>query len=298
VRAPAATGIEAGPALLLSDFVQLAKPRITLMVMLTAGIGLLLATGQAPPLGLALAVLAGTGLIAAGGSALNHHWERDTDRLMERTAARPLPAGRMRPDVALGYGTTLAAAGLVLLALMVNLLSAVLGLIAFIGYVFIYTPLKRVTPLATLVGAVPGAIPPMMGWAAAGGRLDAGAWALFALLFFWQLPHFLAIAWICREDYARAGLPVYTVGDAGGSRTARQMVLWASALIPVSLLPSVLGLAGATYLAGALLLGSALLATCLGFRRRHSSRAARLLLLTSVVYLPAVLVILVVDRFA
>ncbi|MFQ5350961.1 MAG: heme o synthase [Thermoanaerobaculia bacterium] len=298
MRAPATTGAEVGPAILVSDLVQLAKPRITLMVMLTAGIGLLLASGQSPPLGLAIAVLVGTGLVAAGGSALNHHWERDTDRLMERTATRPLPAGRMHPDVALGFGTALAAAGLLLLALAVNLLSALLGLIAFAGYVFVYTPLKRVTPLATVVGAVPGAIPPMMGWAAASGRLDAGAWALFAILFLWQLPHFLAIAWICREDYARAGMPVYTVGDTGGTRTARQMVLWAAALVPVSLLPAALGLAGATYLFGALLLGLALLATCLGFLRRHSSRAARRLLLASVVYLPAVLAILVVDRLA
>lgn len=298
MRAPAATGAEARPAVLMGDLVQLAKPRITLMVMLTAGIGLLLASGQTPPLGLAIVVLAGTGLVAAGGSALNHHWERDTDRLMERTAQRPLPAGRMRPDVALGYGLTLGAAGLLLLALGANLLSALLGLIALLGYVLVYTPLKRITSLATVVGAVPGAIPPMMGWVAASGRLDAGAGALFALLFFWQLPHFLAIAWICREDYARAGMPVFTVGDAGGARTGRQMVLWAAALVPVSLLPAFLGLAGATYLVGALLLGLALLTISVGFLRRHSGAAARRLLLASVVYLPAVLVILVVDRLA
>ncbi len=298
MRAPAATGAEARPAVLMGDLVQLAKPRITLMVMLTAGIGLLLASGQTPPLGLAIAVLAGTGLVAAGGSALNHHWERDTDRLMERTAQRPLPAGRMHPDVALVCGLTMAAAGLLLLALAANRLCALLGLIALLGYVLVYTPLKRITSLATVVGAVPGAIPPMMGWAAASGRLDAGAWALFAILFFWQLPHFLAIAWICREDYARAGMPVFTVGDAGGARTGRQMVLWAATLVPVSLLPAFLGLAGATYLVGALLLGLALLTTSVGFLRRHSGAAARRLLLASVVYLPAVLVILVVDRLA
>jgi len=298
VRTPVATGAEARPTILMSDLVQLAKPRITLMVILTAGIGLLLASGQTPPFGLAIAVLAGTGLVAAGGSALNHHWERDTDRLMERTADRPLPAGRMQPNVALCYGLTLAAAGLLLLALAANLLSALLGLVALIGYVVVYTPLKRITSLATVVGAIPGAIPPMMGWAAASEQLDAGAWALFGILFFWQLPHFLAIAWICRDDYARAGMPVSTVGDVGGARTARQMVLWAAALVPVSLLPAFLGLAGVTYLFGALLLGLALLATSLGFLRRHSSAAARRLLLASVVYLPAVLVILVLDRLA
>ncbi len=295
---PAATGAAARPAILMGDLVQLVKPRINLMVMLTSGIGLLLASGQTPPLGLAVAVLVGTGLVAGGGSALNHHWERDTDRLMERTAGRPLPAGRMHPDVALGFGLALSAAGLLLLALTANLLTALLGLIALVGYVLVYTPLKRVTSLATVVGAVPGAIPPMMGWVAASGRLDAGAWALFAILFFWQLPHFLAIAWICRDDYARAGMPVFTVGDAGGARTGRQMVLWAAALVPVSLLPALLGLAGLTYLFGALLLGLALLAVSLGFLRRHSGAAARRLLLASVVYLPAVLVILVVDRLA
>lgn len=298
MRSPVAAGAEARPALLASDFVQLAKPRITLMVMLTAGVGLLLAGGQTPPLGLAIAVLVGTGLVAAGGSALNHHWERDTDRLMQRTADRPLPAGRMHPDVALAYGLGLAAAGLVLLALAANLLSALLGLVALVGYVVVYTPLKRLTSLATVVGAVPGAIPPMMGWVAASGRLDAGAWALFAILFFWQLPHFLAIAWICRDDYVRAGMPVFTVGDVSGARTGRQMVLWAATLVPVSLLPALLGLAGVTYLIGALLLGLALLTTSLGFLRRHSGAAARRLLLASVLYLPTVLAILVVDRLA
>ena len=298
MRSPAAAGAEARPVLLASDFVQLAKPRITLMVMLTAGIGLLMAAGQTPPLGLAIALLAGTGLVAAAGSALNHHWERESDRLMERTANRPLPAGRMHPDVALGFGLGLAVIGLLLLALGASLLSAALGLVALFGYVLVYTPLKRVTSLATIVGAVPGAIPPMMGWTAAGGGLDAGAWALFGILFFWQLPHFLAIAWICRDDYERAGMPVFTVADSGGVRTGRQMVLWAAALVPVSLLPALLGLAGPAYLIGALLLGLALVAVSMGFLRRHSGAAARRLLLASVVYLPAVLVILVVDRLA
>ena len=298
MRAPAAAGAEARPAVLMADLVELAKPRINLMVMLTTGIGLLLAAGGTPPLGLALAVLAGTGLVAAGGSALNHHWERQTDRLMERTANRPLPAGRMHPDVALGYGLTLSAAGLLLLALAANLLTSLLGLLALIGYVLVYTPLKRITSLATVVGAVPGAIPPMMGWTAASGSLDAGAWALFGILFFWQLPHFLAIAWICREDYERAGMPVFTVGDTGGVRTGRQMVLWVATLLPVSMVPALLGLAGAAYLVGALVLGLALLAVSLGFLRRHSGAAARRMLLASVVYLPAVLVILVIDRLA
>ncbi len=297
MSAPAVAGAGVRPAILLGDLLQLTKPRITTMVTLTAGIGLLLAGGGSVPFGLAIHALAGTALVAAGGSALNHLLERRSDRLMRRTASRPVAAGRLSPDVALAFGLTLAIAGLLELAVAVNLVTALLGAIAFTGYVLVYTPLKRLTSLATVVGAVPGAIPPMMGWTAVSGQVGAGAWVLFGILFLWQLPHFLAIAWMFRDDYGRAGLPVYTVGDAGGLRTARQMVLWAAALIPISLLPSILGLAGGVYFAGALALGLGLLAACLAFLRSHSGRAARRLLLTSVVYLPAVLAIMVVDRF-
>ncbi len=299
MRTPAVAGSGApGVTLAAADLVELTKPRITLMVVLTAGIGLLLAAGGAPPALLVLATLTGTGLVSAGGSTLNHVLERDTDRLMRRTANRPLAAGRMAPDTALAFGLVLTVVGLLVLALAINLLSALLGAVAFSGYVFVYTPLKRVTSLATVVGAVPGALPPMMGWVAVSGRIEAGAWVLFGILFLWQLPHFLAIAWMYRDDYSRAGLPVFTTGDSGGNRTARQMLLWAAALVPVSLLPSALGLTGATYFVGALVLGLGLLAACLGFSLSHSSHAARRLLLASVVYLPAVLAIMVLDRFA
>ncbi|MGB6363383.1 MAG: protoheme IX farnesyltransferase, partial [Thermoanaerobaculia bacterium] len=179
----------------MADMVELTKPRITLMVVVTAGIGLLLASGGRVPMATVLHALFGTGLVAAGSAALNHVLERDIDALMRRTANRPLPAGRMDPDLALTIGVGLAVAGLVELTLGVNLLTALLGAAALAGYLFVYTPLKKISPLATVVGAVPGAIPPMMGWAAVTESLDPGAWALFAILFLWQLPHFLASAW-------------------------------------------------------------------------------------------------------
>lgn len=282
----------------MADLVELTKPRITLMVVVTAGIGLLLASGGRVPMAMVLHALVGTGLVAAGSAALNHVLERDIDALMRRTANRPLPAGRMHPDLALTLGVGLAVAGLVELTLGVNLLTALLGAAALAGYVFVYTPLKKISPLATVVGAVPGAIPPMMGWAAVTESLDPGAWVLFAILFLWQLPHFLAIAWMCREDYARAGLPMLPVIHPDGRSTARQMVLYGAALLPVSLLPSMLGLTGSAYFLGAMGLGLFFLAMCVAFAVSLSALAARRVLLTSVLYLPAVLAVMVLDRVA
>jgi protoheme IX farnesyltransferase len=187
-------------------------------------------------------------------------------------------------------------AGLVELALAVNLLTALLGAVALGGYVFVYTPLKRVTSLATVVGAIPGAIPPMMGWSAVRGQLDPAAWVLFGILFFWQMPHFLAIAWLCREDYARGGFPMLTVLDPSGGRTARQMILYGAALIPISLLPSTLGLMGTVYFVGALILGLVYLAFGFGFQRDRSAVGARRLMLASILYLPAVLLVMLLDR--
>src|SRR4051812_34642920 len=250
----------------LSDLSEMTKPGITMMVVLTAGLGFFLAGGQISFL-LLVYTLLGTGLVSAGASVLNHVIEREPDALMRRTENRPLPAGRMNPDVALLFGVTLGVAGLVELALAVNLMTALLGAAALTGYVFVYTPLKRITSLATIVGAVPGAIPPMMGWSAVRGQLDPAAWVLFGILFFWQMPHFLAIAWLCREDYARGGFPMLTVSDTTGSRTARQMILYGVALIPVSLLPSVLGLMGTLYFVCALILGLVYLGFSFGFAR-------------------------------
>lgn len=280
----------------LDDWVELTKPRITVMVVVTAGIGVLLAAQAAPSWRLLFHALVGTWLIAAGSAAINHVLERDSDARMTRTRMRPLPTGRLTPWPATVFGVLLAGLGAFQLAHRVNGLTALLGLVAFFAYVAVYTPLKRRTALATLVGAVPGAIPPMMGWTAVTGRLDAGAWILFALLFLWQLPHFLAIAWMCREDYGRAGFPMLPVLHPDGRSTARQMVLYSAALIPVSLGPSALGLTGASYFVGALLLGTAFLGVCLQFSRSISERAARRVLLASVAYLPGVLAAMVIDR--
>jgi protoheme IX farnesyltransferase len=202
----------------------------------------------------------------------------------------------MQPKVALAFGCVLSLAGLVELWIAVNWLTAALGGAALLGYVFVYTPLKRVSSLATLVGAIPGAVPPMMGWTGASGQIDGGAWVLFGILFLWQLPHFLAIGWLCREDYANAGFPLLTVSDTDGHRTARQMMLYGAALIPVSLLPSVLGLTGVTYLLGAIALGLVFLGFCIAFSFSCSVRSARQVLLMSVVYLPGVLAFIFLDR--
>ena len=280
----------------LADLAEMAKPGISLMVVLTAGLGFFLAERSSFSFVLLVHTLLGTGLVSAGASALNHVLERDADALMRRTANRPLPARRMDPDTALLFGVTLGVAGLAELALAVNLLTALLGAVALTGYVFVYTPLKRVTSLATVVGAIPGAIPPMMGWSAVRNQLDPAAWVLFGILFFWQMPHFLAIAWLCREDYARGGFPMLTVLDPEGVRTARQMILYGAALVPVSLLPSLLGLMGGVYFVGALILGLVYLAFGFNFARTRSLPGARWLMLASILYLPAVLLVMLLDR--
>jgi protoheme IX farnesyltransferase len=286
-------------ATLLADLVELTKPRITFMVAVTTAAGFLLAAQDAAlaPL-LLFHVLAGTALVASGAAALNQVLERDTDARMPRTAGRPLPAGRLHPDAALAWGVGLVLGGLAYLALGVNLLTALVGAASAALYVFAYTPLKRVSSLSTLVGAVPGALPPVMGWTAVRDNLDPGAWALFGILFLWQLPHFLSIAWLYRDDYARGGFPMLSVADTGGHRTARQAVLYGAALVPVSLLPSVLGLTGAAYFIGALGLSLAFLGCCAAFAAARSQARARRLLLASVLYLPAVLLVMLIDRLA
>ncbi len=288
------------PAARLADWVELTKPRITSMVAVTAAAGYLLGgrsvgaehTGW---LGFMAAVL-GTGLLSAGAGTFNHLLERSHDARMRRTAQRPLPTGRVDPESALLFGLTLVTAGLLVLLTWARPLTALLGALTVAGYVFVYTPLKRQTSFATVVGAVPGAIPPMMGWSAATGGLEPGAWALFGLLFFWQMPHFLAIAWMYREDYARGGFPLLTVGDRDGRATAFQMLLWGAALIPVSLLPSALRLTGLTYFAGTLVLGLLYLTACFRFAHLPGQPTARRVLLTSVFYLPGIFLLTLIDR--
>lgn len=284
------------PATRLADFVELTKPRITFLVLVTTAVGYALGVGPSFQPAVFLALLVGTALVSGGASALNQWAERDADARMTRTASRPLPSGRLAPSDALAFGAAISAVGLALLAGAVGALTAALALASLGSYVLLYTPLKRTTPLCTLVGAVPGAIPPMMGWAAARGTLDREAWALFAVLFLWQLPHFLAIAWIHREDYARAGFPMLPVSDPDGASTARQTVAYAAALVPVTLLAGSFAAAGQVYLWSALALGLVFLACTVVFAVQRSVRAARWVFLASVLYLPAVLGLMVLDR--
>lgn len=278
-----------------ADFVELTKPRITALVLVTAAVGY--AVGGLAPFSAAafLVFMAGTALLCGGASALNQYLERDADARMLRTNRRPIPAGRVTPAESLAFGLAISAAGLVFLS-AVNLLTLALGAVSLLSYVFAYTPLKRVTSLCTVVGAVPGALPPLMGWAAARGSLAPAGWALFAILFLWQLPHFLAIGWLYREDYARGGFPMLAVTDPDGAATGRQMVLYATALLPVTLVAGVLASAGKGYLFGALILGLGFLSCAVAFAWTRSTGAARRLFLASVLYLPVLLGLMVFDR--
>lgn len=278
-----------------ADLLQLTKPRITLMVLVSSAAGFVIGSSGRPDPLMLLATLLGIGLVAGGTSALNQLLERDVDALMERTKGRPLPTGRVTPGAAAAFSIVISLVGIVFLALIVNSLTALLAAIALLSYILLYTPLKRVSSLSTLVGAVPGALPIMGGWTAARGDLGPGAWALFGILFFWQLPHFLALAWLFREDYRRGGLKMLGVTDPTGQQTRSQAVLYALALIPASLLPALLGLSGSVYALVALALGIAYLAAAVRFWVRADSLAARGLFRTSLVYLPLLLILLSFD---
>ncbi len=269
----------------VADFVALTKPRLNLLVVATTLAGYYLGVDRLDLARLAATIM-GTALVAGGAAAFNEILERDTDALMRRTKGRPLPGGRMRVVPATWFALALATAGLALLATGANYLAAGVAAVTLLSYALVYTPLKSRTPLATLVGGIPGGLPPMIGWAAATGTLSAPAWVLFAIVFFWQMPHFLAIAWLCREDYARAGLPLLPVVEPDGRSTAHQVVLYASVLVPVSLAPTLVGLAGRVYFAGVLVLGLGFLALTLQFARRRTNRAAKRLFVGSIAYLP------------
>ena len=283
-----------------ADYLALTKPRIVAMVLVTVAAGYVLAppsalSGAARMLVLAH-LLVGTALVAAGTNALNQVWERDVDARMRRTAGRPLPAGRLSVVEATVFAVGAGLLGVAYLGLLVNRLTATLAAATLVSYVLVYTPLKRRTALATLVGAVPGALPIVGGWTAAGGSLDARAWLLFALLFLWQLPHFLALGWIYRDDYARAGLPTLSAGDPDGRRTFRQAALDAAALLAVSLAPTLVGMTGAFYFIGAIGLSTWLLWTSGACARNPSTDRARRLFRATLVYLPSILLLLIVDR--
>ena len=279
-----------------ADWLELTKPRITMMVVFTALVGFVAASAASPWSGLLTAALVGTGLVAGGASVLNMVMERDTDALMQRTRTRPIPAGRIRPAEARWFGALLTFGGLALLLSLCGALAALVAFATWASYLFLYTPLKRRTHLSTLVGAVPGALPPVIGWAAASGRLEPGAFILFAIVFLWQIPHFLAIAWLYRDDYERGGFPMLPVIDREGRVTGRQAVLHSVALLVVSLAPVAAGLGGVVYLAGALILGVALTLAALRLARARNVVAARSLFLASILYLPALTSLLLLAK--
>lgn len=279
-----------------SDFAELVKARLTLLVLLTTAVGFYLgAAGAVDYIALFHAVF-GTALAAAGAAALNQWWERRLDALMHRTKTRPIPAGRMLPRVALIVGNLLAIAGVVYLARACNWLAAFLAAATILIYIFAYTPLKRISTGNTLVGAIPGALPPMIGWAAARGQLDPGAWSLFAILFFWQLPHFFAIAWMHRDDYARAGFQMVSRGDETGTRSASQSVFFCIVLLLVGGIPAFLGVVSSIYLAAELVLNGLFIFMAMRFLRTQAAGDARRLFLASILYLPLLLMALVLTK--
>ena len=280
----------------VAAYVELTKPRITFLIALTSAAGFCLgARGSVDYVRFAHAMI-GISLLSSGIATLNQFMERDLDRLMRRTADRPLPSGRLSAFEALWFGLVLTTTAELYLGLFVNLLTAILGLTVIAGYLFVYTPLKTRTTLSTALGAFPGAMPPLMGWTAARGEIDIAAWVLFAILFLWQFPHFLAIAWMYREDYGRAGIRMLPVVEPDGRVTGQQIITYALMLVPVSLLPAILGISGRLYLIAALVLGLLFLASSVRAAISKSNQHARQLLLASVLYLPLLFGVMVLNR--
>jgi len=294
VRATTVAASEASrPALYLA----LTKPDVSFLVVMTTVAGYALGShGPLDWLRMAHTVF-GTTLIAAGTSALNHYFERDTDALMRRTASRPLPSGQLSPREAFWFAISLLGFGTLYLALATNVLATSLGIATSLLYLCAYTPLKRRSTAATFVGAFPGAVPPLIGWAAARGTLNLEAWFLFAMLFLWQFPHFDAISWVYREDYKRAGIKMLPTVDPEGNRTFREILMTAALLVPVSLLPAVTGLAGARYFFGALVLGIMLVEVCLWAAASKTNVRAKWLMHATVLHLPLLLGLLIYDKF-
>lgn len=280
----------------LNSYIALTKPDVSFLVVITTTAGYYM--GVRGPLNWLnlMHTIFGTTLIAAGTSALNHYVEREADRYMRRTASRPLPSGALQPREALAFGLSLAILGALYLYFAAGVLAAGLGVATCMSYLLGYTPLKKRTIWATLVGAFPGAIPPMIGWAAARGSLDRGAWLLFAILFFWQFPHFHSIAWMYREDYARAGMRMLPVVDRQGTRTFRQIVITAAVLVGVGVLPALVGLAGFVYLIGSLVVNVGLLKVCLWAARAKTNVRAKWLMHATVLHIPVLLGLMVYDK--
>ena len=275
-----------------SDLIELTKPRITLLVLITTLVGFYMGSQESIRLLLLAHTIIGTALVAGGASALNQYFERDLDALMMRTRNRPLPDGRLSPNEALRFSAIVSAAGVGYLMFFVNPLTGLIGVLTLSAYIFVYTPLKTRTALCTLIGAFPGAAPPLMGWTAARGEIDAIALTLFAILFLLQMPHFFAIAWIFTDDYARGGFATH----GSGERTGRQIILFCCALIPISILPTILGLTGTIYMTGAILLGFIYLGYGSSVALFRSITHAQRLLRVSVLYLPALLILMMIDK--
>jgi protoheme IX farnesyltransferase len=279
-----------------ADFVTLAKPRLNLLVVGSALAGYAMAGGDLSQVPRMLATILGTALVAGGASAYNQLLERKTDALMQRTRLRPLPDRRLQTGEALVFATALSALGLATLAAGVNTLCAMVALATLLSYVAIYTPLKPVTSFATVIGAIPGALPPVIGWTAAREDLGQGAWLLFGILFLWQLPHFLAIAWMFREDYARAGFPMLPVLEPDGRSTGRQAIIYSAALLPLSLAPTLIGMTGRAYFIGALALAAIFLTLTVKFAMSRSRLDARGLFFGSMLYLRLVWILMIANR--
>lgn len=287
--APSRTGF-------FSDFAELVKARLTLLVLLTTAVGFYLAAESPIDYTALFHAVLGTACAAAGAAALNQWWERKLDAMMHRTRERPIPAGRMRPLQGLVLGAFLSVLGVVYLAVVCNALSAILAAITIVIYIFAYTPMKRTSTANTAVGAIPGAIPPMIGWAAARGTLDPGAWSLFFILALWQLPHFFAIAWMYREDYSRAGFRMISSDDRTGERSASQSVLFCILLLIVAGLPASLRVVTIFYVPLELVLGGLFIVMAMRFLRLRTVASARLLFIASIVYLPLLLLALVLTK--
>ncbi len=279
-----------------ADYAALAKPRLNVLVVASSLAGYAMAGGDTTHAGALLGTIVGTGLVAGGASAFNQIIERQADAQMRRTRTRPLPDGRLAPAEAMVFATVLSLAGLAILAFGVNTLSAVVALATLASYAVVYTPLKRLTSFSTVIGAIPGALPPVIGWTAATGSLSQGAWVLFGIVFLWQLPHFLAIAWMYRDDYARAGFPMLPVIEPDGRSTARQAVLYTVALLPLALAPTLVGMSGSIYFAGALTLTLLFLVMAIRFAATRAVRDARRLFFSSIIYLPLLWVLMIANR--
>lgn len=289
---PVPVATERGIAALLADYLALTKPRLNLLVVVTSAAGYYLGASEPHALPMLQTAL-GTALVASGAAVLNQVYERDTDAVMRRTRLRPLPDGRLGPSEATVFGIGLSVSGIALLLVSANALAAGLAAATLGVYVAIYTPLKRRSEIATLVGAVPGALPPLIGWAASSGTLSIGGWTLFAIVFLWQIPHFMAISWLYRDDYAVARFPMLAVTEPDGRRAGREALVYAWALVPVSLVPSLVGLAGRLYFWTALPLGIVMLVLAWRFARTRSESSARALFVGSIIYLPLIWVAMI-----